>query len=360
MKAVHIVGAGIGGLTCAIALRRSGYDVRTTERALQFAPVGAGIVLAPNAIYLLARLGVDVQSVGFPIKSLSLRDTHGRIIQRSDLTRISSGFGGALAFDRAELHKALADAVPSSLIRLGQAYSPSDSVAADEMLVGADGIYSAVRQNALGNVALRYSGYTCWRGICANPGITEAIEDWGGATRIGVVPLTRDRIYVFLVKTASAGLPRQTELAEIRHDFTRFADPIPDVLNALVNTKLLHHDLEELAKPVWGNGRTMLIGDAAHAMTPNLGQGAGMAIEDAVLLPKAIAEPNPADALRKLRHARVSEIHRSSRLLGKLAHWESPLACLLRDSLLRSIPQRISDRSYAQMIEAGMKLTHNS
>ena len=297
---------------------------------------------------MLARLGVQVQTAGEPIGSIEIRDVRGRTIQRSDLTRV----GGALAFDRAELHAVLADALPLTVLNLGKPYTPGEGPVEGEILIGADGIRSAVR----GSTPIVYSGYTCWRGICENPGIHEAFEAWGGATRVGIVPLTRNRIYVFLVKMSPGGSPRTTSLASIRADFAAFSDPVPAALDALEATTLLHHDIEELDRPYWGSGSTLLIGDAAHAMTPNLGQGAGMAIEDAIVLPQVIEAADPAAALRQLRDKRVAEIQKRSRQIGKMAHWESPMGCRIRDGLLRATPQWLSDYSYRRMIEDGIKL----
>jgi len=319
--------------------------------------VGAGIVLAPNAIQLLARMGVDIKSAGYPITKFRVTDVNGKTIQQSDFSRFSTSIGNAFAFDRAELHKALLAALPSDLVQLGQPYRAADWRETDEVLIGADGIYSEVRQAVTGGKGMvHYSGQTCWRGICPNPGITEVQEYWGGATRIGVVALKGNRIYVFLVKACASGVPREHSLAAIRSEFAKFADPVPAVLDSLDGTHLLHHDLEELARPIWGRGKALLIGDAAHAMTPNLGQGAGMAIEDAVVLPQVMGSADPAGALKRIRHERVSQLQRSSRLLGKLAHWQRPWACELRNAFLRAVPQRMSDSGYQRMIEGGLRL----
>ena len=188
----------------------------------------------------------------------------------------------------------------------------------------------------------------------------KGFEAWGGAARVGAVPLTRGRLYVYLVLAAPPGIPRQTTVGAIKPHFQQFAEPLPRILDALEGTELLHHDLEELAAPVWGRDRIVLIGDAAHAMTPNLGQGAGMCIEDAAVLPAIVAAPSPARALMTLRHERVARIQKESRRLGQIAHWKSPAAVGLRNALLRHMPASISDGNYRRMIEPGLNLLRDS
>lgn len=354
---IQIIGAGIAGLTAALALRRAGLDFEIHERAPYFTQLGAGIVLASNAVHLLSQLGADLVSVGQPVAKASVLDARGRTIQESDLSRDTNSPSGALAFDRAELHQALLQVLPPGIVQMGSPYSVEESCESGDVLVGADGIYSQVRQKILGTMPILYSGCTCWRAICANPGIDRVFEQWAGPARIGAVPLTRNRIYVFLVRTAPQASDRTNDLAAIRNYFAQFSAPASLVLEALAETPLLHHDLEELAEPVWGEGTRLLIGDAAHAMTPNLGQGAGMAIEDAFVLPAALKASDPAVELKRIRHSRVSQLQRASRLLGKLAHWKHPWSCALRDAVLRSIPQEVNERQYSKMIQGGIDLS---
>ena len=244
--------------------------------------------------------------------------------------------------------------MPAGLsIHFDQAY-PGNRLPYHDLLIGADGIRSAVRESLYGAIPLRYSGTTCWRALVPNPGINESFEAWGGAARIGVVPLNRNRLYVYLVLTAPRGMPRQTSIDAIRPHFENFASPVPAILKALSSATLLHHDLEELPAPLWGRDRTILIGDAAHAMTPNLGQGAGMSIEDAAILPQVVAASNPAEAIRALRHQRVTHIQKQSRITGEVAHWQSSAAILLRNALFRFIPDSVSDRNYRNVIEPGL------
>ena len=305
---ITIVGAGIGGLTAALALHHAGHHVSIMESANRLEPIGAGIVLAPNAVRILHELGVSVEPYGRPLQKATMRTASGIEITAMELDRSRSSAGQVLAFHRAELHTALLEALPRNVtLRLG---CPFVKVApgCEDVLIGADGINSAVRQCIPGSQSVRYSGHTCWRAVLPDPGIGETFEAWGGAARVGAAPLTRERVYVFLVLTAPAGMPRQTSMTGIRRHFQAFHDPVPAILDAARDVVLLHHDIQEMRSPVWGRGRIVLIGDAAHAMTPNLGQGAAMAIEDAAVLPEVIGSDAPAEALREIRHNRVVKV----------------------------------------------------
>jgi 2-polyprenyl-6-methoxyphenol hydroxylase-like FAD-dependent oxidoreductase len=353
---ITIVGAGIGGLTAALALHRAGHQVSIMERAARLEPLGAGIVLAPNAVRILQALGVSVEAYGRQLQRATMQTASGTKIQAIEFDRSLSSVGQVLGFHRAELHAALLEALPKDVtLQLDCPFVNGASYGQD-VLVGADGINSAVRQRMPGAQPLRYSGYTCWRVVLPDPGIGETFEAWGGAARIGAAPLTRDRIYVFLVLTAPAGMPRQTSMASIRKHFRAFSDPVPTILDTARDVVLLHHDIEDMEVPVWGQGRTVLIGDAAHAMTPNLGQGAAMAIEDAAVLPEVIASDAPAEALRKIRHDRVAKVQQDSRRVGQMAHMKNPVACWLRNALVRYVPRSFSEKQYLRLIEPGLEI----
>jgi len=357
---ITIVGAGIAGLTAALVLGRRGHRVLVLERSPTLDPVGAGIVLAPNALRILAALGVRLQPCGEPINRITIRNSDGVVLESTEIHRILPSAGPTLAFHRAELHQALLSALdPGVEVRLGTPLS--DCAAADsDLLIGADGIRSTVREQICGTLPLRYSGTTCWRATIANPGIEEGFESWGGKARVGAISLTQGRLYVYLVLSAPPGGQRQTSVDAIRARFAHFAAPVQTIMDALAGVELLHHDLEELHEPVWGAGKVVLIGDAAHAMTPNLGQGAAMGIEDAALLPQALASSNPASRMRALRHKRVWRVQRDSRRFGEMAHWDSPAAIWLRNRLIRWIPQSLADRNYRAVVEPGLALNPNT
>ena len=378
MKAL-VVGGGIGGLAAAIALARDGHEVTVLEKAERFAPIGAGIVLAPNALSVLSSLGVDLSARGHVLAFMEVVDAHGTLLQRIDTTRFVGRYGPTRSFLRPDLHEALLDAVPMSVplhtsatvtslvekrdrVEVTWRGTRGEEQGGFDVVVGADGIHSSVRTLVLGELPLRYSGVTCWRGIVDGFPLPGAVEAWGGASRVGLVPLRGDRLYYFLVRRAPRRAPAPAWPDELRTAFAGFSGPAGRLVKALTERPPLHHDIEELEPPVWGQGRVLLLGDAAHAMTPNQGQGAAMAIEDAAVLATVLRE-GVLGALTRYtaeRRARVRRIQLASRRIGELAHWEHPLACALRDGLLRALPLSLSDAPFRRLIEPGFALAQRA
>ena len=369
---ILIVGGGIGGLTCAFSLERAGHAVTLVERAPQFSPVGAGIVLAPNARSILQWLGVPLERYGERVTALDVVDAAGKRLQRMDASRLKARYGEPWAFARPALHEALCEALPARVsLRLGvnlrglrvekdAVYATFEGATAEErydVVVGADGLRSSVREHVVGPVEYRYSGMTCYRGLIPNPGLERAIEAWGGPARIGMVPLAHGQLYYYLVLSAPRRAPALT-LLELQAACAHIRGEVTQLWAALKEQPPLHHDLEELDAPVWGVERVLLLGDAAHAMTPNQGQGAAMAIEDALALTSAL-EPGVEGALGRyvtLRHARVRAVQLDSRRLGQLAHLDNAALGFVRDNLLRLLPQRMADAQYERLVQPGLSL----
>jgi 2-polyprenyl-6-methoxyphenol hydroxylase-like FAD-dependent oxidoreductase len=351
---IGIVGAGIGGLTAAAALGRS-HEVVLFERAERFGAVGAGIVLAANAADCLRSVGVDLRGVAHQLGRSELRDGGGRVLQRLDL---SAGSGPSFAISRPALHAHLARVVEEVGVdvRLGSHVTGAepgpvvelaDGGSEDlDLVVGADGIHSTARRALPDPGRLRYSGSTCWRAILPVPGMDTMFESWARSTRIGSVPLGGGRIYTFLVAVAPEGAPGPATLGELRQMFSGQGDDVSPILDALDRVPDLHHDLSELDRPVWGEDRVVLIGDAAHAMTPNLGQGAAMAIEDAVVLADEIAAGPSGliERFRQRRYRRVRRMQGSSRRVGRMAALRRPATRRLGNALVASTPGWIARR----------------
>ncbi|WP_374986687.1 FAD-dependent monooxygenase [Streptomyces fradiae] len=228
-----------------------------------------------------------------------------------------------------------------------------------DLVVGADGIRSTARAHVAARPpALRHSGVTCWRGLTGNPGVTSAVESWGPGTKTGLVPLPDGRLYYFLVRPAPRRAPAPAWPDAFRRAFAHHRGVPARLLDALDAPPPLHHDLEELDAPVWGRGRVLLLGDAAHAMTPNLGQGAAMAVEDAYALALALraGADGAADRYRALRHRRVRAVQLASRHAGYVTRWRNPLAGAVREAAVRYMPTALQDRQYRGLVEPALAL----
>ena len=373
-RAATIVGGGIGGLAAAIALHRRGWRVEVLERALEFTEIGAGISLWPNALRALEALGLAgaVRALGAVEATGGVRDRRGRWLSRTDNAELERRFGHPLVvLHRADLLRVLTEALPADSLR---ADSEVASVRDDgqgpvvvhragesrpELVVGADGLRSAVRRALWPDAdGPRYAGYTAWRMVTeplAEPP-AEGAATWGRGERFGYTALPGGRMYCF----ATASLPEGTgfgssEYAELRRRFASWPDPVPALLAAVPADAVLRHDLYDLPSlSSFVRGRVALLGDAAHAMTPNLGQGACQAIEDAVTLAHCLdGTSDVTAALRSydlLRRPRTQAVTRRSARLGAVGQLSWPPAALLRDTAARLMPARVTLRSMTPVL----------
>jgi 2-polyprenyl-6-methoxyphenol hydroxylase-like FAD-dependent oxidoreductase len=368
---VAVVGGGIGGLSVALALVGDGHQVTVVERAERFEAVGAGIVLAPNAVHVLAALGVDLAGAGRALARMEVRAATGDPLNAVDLRELARRHGPTYGIARPVLHARLAAALPPSVeVVLGAPVTSvretGDGVVVElpgtqrrfDVVVAADGLRSAVRPLIGGPGDLRYSGTTCWRGVLPLPAGDVAVEAWGAGTRVGVVPVDEVSAYYYLVRSASPGEPGPASADLLRAAFAGYRGIAGEVVRALTQLPPLHHDLFELDRPFWGRSRVLLLGDAAHAMTPNQGQGAAMAIEDAAALVAAL-RGGVAGAARRyadLRGSRVRRVQLTSRRIGMVAHLGGARARPLRDAVMRLAPAGSGTRAVQRLIAPGIAL----
>lgn len=343
-----VVGGGIGGLATALALQRIGWQVTVRERGRTLDRGGAGLVLWPNALRCLADLGLEdvVRSRGATLTGSSVRRTDGRLLS----SVAAAAADRPLAIVRADLIDALAAALGPDVITLGDEVTEVGDLAAD-LVVGADGVRSVVRSSMGSTVSPNFRGYTVWRALVPrDAGSLELSETWGAGLRFGMVPVGPDLTYVYAAAPAPEGERSSDELAELRNRFGAWHAPIPAVLDAIEAGTVIRHDIHDLppGRTPLHAGRLVLVGDAGHAMEPNLGQGAGLALEDAVVLAHKLATEELASApasYAAARKPRVTALARQSRQVGRLARFDRPPAVALRDLAMRSTPDRIARRA---------------
>lgn len=357
-RGVLIAGGGIAGLTLAAALARRGQRTELVERASAWAPVGAGIGLGINAMVALRSVGVAerVLASGEPCLRWDIVDRRGRPIVHFDFADLARGVGiTSVCVHRADLHAALRDGatVPHRLgVAVTDVVPRADAVEVSfsdgstgiyDLVVGADGIRSRVRTAVFGAAPLRYSGYSSFRMVVDRPpGMRDILEMWGPGRRIGLSPINAHQLYCYTTHNAPAGEVDDpaSRLATFRALFQGFGGRFPEVLAQLQRPdQLFRDDISELPiGPLW-RGRVVLIGDAAHAMTPNLGQGGAMAIEDAVVLARTLERADTLEAaladFDARRATRVRSVQVRSRLLGRIGNLGPPLLCAMRDSVIR-------------------------
>ncbi|MET3984334.1 FAD-dependent monooxygenase [Streptomyces sp. PvR034] len=379
-----VVGAGIGGLTAAVALHCRGWQVTVCERAPEPPVTGAGIGLAPNALRALDAVGVDAARAagGHVPATMGARRSDGRWLTRTATADMAARYGVApLAVPRTALTTALAGALPPRALRYGAAVTAVDGDAgravvrtaggpdlSADLVVAADGIHSPLRRAHFpDHPGLHYLGETAWRTIVDAPELRVAAmsETWGRGERFGLTPLSDGRLYLYATAPAPAGTRSADPRAELRRRFGTWHDPIPallDRIDRLDPADVLQNDLYDLAAPLprLHHGRIAWLGDAAHAMAPNLGQGGCQAIEDAVVLAHLLpvgavdgADPVPAAlaAYTAARLARTDAVRVRARRVGRLGALRNPLAAAARDLAVRAAPARLALRGMDDLFD---------
>ncbi|MGC5248755.1 FAD-dependent monooxygenase [Gordonia sp. DT219] len=362
---VLVVGAGIGGLGLAAGLTRAGIEVEVVEQAEQVRAHGSGVTLFANGFGALDALGIgdDVRTAAGAAGTYS---SGSRRPDGSWLMRLGGAAENLRVIDRAELYRVLLAAVPRDSVRTasrvvglgdgGVVLEGGTELAAD-VVVGADGLRSRVRADAFGDPGIRYAGYGAWRGITEHPvPIDAAGETLGRGARFGIAPLGDGRIYWFACVSVAPAY-RAGGLDEVRRRFGDWHDPIGALLDATDPAAVSYAPIEELARRLrtFASGRCALLGDAAHAMTPNLGQGANQALEDAAVLNHLLGRDlGSAPDIRSitatlarydaLRRPRTQRIARQARLLGTVMQWRHPFLATVRDSAIRLAPTALADR----------------
>lgn len=372
MKKGIIIGAGIAGLTTAVALLKKGINVTIYEQAPEINEVGAGIWIAPNAMKVAERLGLarEITEAGKVLEKIRVVDLRNKPISFIDGNSVQSRHGFlTVAIHRARLQQILVSHIPRQHIVLNKkfrAYSQTNTsvtaafedgtITEGDFLINADGIKSKGRVQMHPDLNLRYSGQTCWRFVTEYELPEEEehnmYEIWSlrKGLRVGYSKINDRQVYVFITSKEQPGGRDNTE--KIKDDLLLLCAEFPSVIqNMIFSAKaenIIRNDLFDF-KPLnrWVDGRVALAGDAAHATTPNLGQGACQAMEDAFVMAEQLALTDKVEqAFRQYQEIRIQKatyITNTSRLYGQITNTSGWLKAFLIH-MLRLTPRYISER----------------
>jgi 2-polyprenyl-6-methoxyphenol hydroxylase-like FAD-dependent oxidoreductase len=379
---ILIQGAGIGGLTLAIAMIRKGYTVRIVERASGLSEVGAGIWMAANPMQIFDRLGLaeKIMAAGWTVHRITLQDYNGDILQASDLSAVAKLFGfETVALHRSALQRVLSEQLPSDVVTFGAEAKNlkrgTDAVSVlltdgstinAKIVVGADGIHSQIRKLASLGGKTRYSGSSSYRAITKGANLLfpelnhDAYEIWGKGCRLGFSKINAADYYWYMTFDSE---PNKTTSPKARraHAESLFRKFFPKWTPLLENTQsdeILQTDIADL-KPLksWSSDRIGLLGDAAHATTPNLGQGGAMAVEDAYSLTAAVDKVGlhgkAFELYEQQRREKVDWTVSTSWNIGRICHFKNPLLRSLRNVALKKMISSGGEKQIQKLYSIG-------
>jgi FAD-dependent urate hydroxylase len=364
LKRVVVVGAGVGGLTSALALARAGVDVEVHEKFAHIQERATGFTLWSYAIKLLLDLGLDdPERIGQPIEFTEIHNQDGRLIEEMPVGEVSRQLGApSCDVRRPDMQRALIELLGEERVKMGsevvgveQRDGGAEVLLADggrsggDLVIGCDGVHSVVRNHVAADPQLRYSGYAGWGGIL--DGFEHElfqphrhVEIWARGSKAGVADVGQDRARWYVMHQAPPGSRAGAvdkgaifEHIEGWYELIRVAvDAAP--AETIVQTEAW--DLEPLE--TWIRDRVVLLGDSAHATTPFASMGACMTVQDSLALTHELLSGAPLDdALRTYeegRKARDEAVVRKSRKMGKLSMMHSPIASWLRDEAFSHMP----------------------
>lgn len=368
-----VVGGGIAGLASAVSLLQAGWTVTIVERAPEFGEVGAGVAITVNGMAALDALGVGsaVRSVGHQTRTAGYQDPDGRWLLRTpNLPAEKEPAIWLCAVHRQRLHAALLQATNSASLITGATVTSmepgsstgpraavrfqtegGEQVVESDLVVAADGVRSSLRAQLFPHIAPQYGGATSWRAVIND---TDRLDDrfiaaWGAGVEFGALRISSSEVYWYGYFLHAEGAALEDELGAAQEMFSGWPTWVTDTVAATTATQLMRHDVYHLPHgvPSYVRGRVVIVGDAAHAFLPTMGQGVASAVEDGVTVGRLIAQPvqQGADlnsalaAYDRSRRPRCQRIARQSAMIGRLgAHLGGGRRQQLRNNLIRLVP----------------------
>lgn len=370
-KKAIIIGAGIGGLTTALFMQKIGWETVIYEKKETRAEFGAGIVIAANALHVLANLGVaeKVKQAGAKVGQADIRSWDGKAITAVPVAKQAALYGTySYLIHRAKLQAILADHLSDETTLHDRKKMTSfeqhehgvivrfEDGTEDygDILIGSDGLHSDVAKLLFETGSLQYSGFTAFRGVAAyvDPVYTLEVgggfEAWGSGKRFGFSQLGEGQIYWFVAINAPEGQLVGRKKEHVLQQLQGWHAPIEQVVQATDEQAILNHDIyDRKPLPTWSKGRVVLLGDAAHPMLPNLGQGGAQAMEDAYVLAGCLKEVSDV-SLNRIRNAlasyeairipRANRVVQQSRRMARMVQMDNSVMLRARNLALSLFP----------------------
>lgn len=361
MKAL-VAGAGVGGLTTAIALRAKGIEVEVFETAPESRTSGGGLGIACNATKVLAALGIDLPAAGIGrvCERFTLHTARGRLMRELPIASIAAELGSPVVnVRRADLVSLLRDragdtpvhygteVVGYERVRDGVSVACADGrTVTGDLLVGADGIRSAIRTRVVGREPVNEYGYVCWIATVPfeHPRLPPggAAHYWGRGQRFGLIDIGGGHVYWWGTKNIPAGHAATTK-DDVLRSYAGWADEVREVISRTPDADIVTVPAQDRTfADRWGDGPVTLVGDAAHPMLTSLSQGAGSSVEDGYALAHHVAHATGVvaglRAYESARRERTRWLVTASRRLSRTEQLEHPVAVGLRDLVIRYAP----------------------
>ncbi len=348
LRKILIAGAGIGGLTLGITLQRLGFEVEIYEKASCLLPIGWGLAIAPNALLALRQIDLDksVLQAGHKVRRVQMKTWQGKMLKEVPLDALEARVGGCVVtINRGCLHQILLAAFGESGLHLGNGatgYKEENTQVVltlengreveGDLLIGADGVGSAVRRKLFPHARMQYR-YTAWRGLCTQDNLlTDGtyLSVLGCGIRFGCTPVGDRTISWYASYPTLPGQAIADSLqAALLGRYQDWCSPVSEIIASTPDSSILQTDIYD-AEPLlsWSSQRVTLLGDAAHPMTPDMNQGAGQTIEDAIILASALQKSFTLQSglhlYESYRIKRTSKIVKQSRQSGQMEHAQNP------------------------------------